>query len=148
MVSIVFNFKYLSQSFIKLSMKGVHWNPWDKQIPKLFLGNQFDQHLIEKTGETRHPFPYDFYCTGHCGKAWSNSYGLACLIICDRLCWTSSAHCPGDKFPQDIMTLPTCKCMSWQWWSVWRHDQVQHSSMSWPVTPDTQGDRLENFKWI
>ena len=36
MISIVFNFKYLSQDFIKLSMQGVFWNPEDEQILKLF----------------------------------------------------------------------------------------------------------------
>ena len=34
---------------------------FDKQISKLYLGNK-DQELKEKTGETRFPFPYDFYC--------------------------------------------------------------------------------------
>ena len=32
-------------------MKGVFWNPSDKEISKLSLGNQFDQDLKEKKGE-------------------------------------------------------------------------------------------------
>ena len=35
MVLIVFNFKYLSKNFIKLSMKGLYQNPQDEQIPVL-----------------------------------------------------------------------------------------------------------------
>ena len=35
---------------------------FDKHISKLYLGNKFDQDLKEKKGETRFPFPYDFYC--------------------------------------------------------------------------------------
>ena len=49
MVSIVFNFKYLSQNFINLSIQGVFWNPEDKQISKLSLGNKYDQDLRQQT---------------------------------------------------------------------------------------------------
>ena len=42
-VSIVFNLKYLSQNFIKLSMLGVSRNPHDEQISKLSLGFKFDE---------------------------------------------------------------------------------------------------------
>ena len=46
-------------------MQGVFWNPYDEQISKLSLGNQFDQDLKKKTGETKCQFPYDFYCKEH-----------------------------------------------------------------------------------
>ena len=42
-VSIVFNLKYLSQIFIKMSMLGVFRNPHDEQIPKLSLGFKFNE---------------------------------------------------------------------------------------------------------
>ena len=52
MLSIVFNLKYLSQNFIKFKDQGQFWNPHDEQIPKLSLGVQFDQEIMEKTWET------------------------------------------------------------------------------------------------
>ena len=51
MVSIVFNLKYHSQNFSKLSIQGVFWNPEDEQIPKLSLGNNFDPDLRQQTGK-------------------------------------------------------------------------------------------------
>ena len=45
------NLKYLSQNFIKFKDQGQFWNPHDVQIPKLSLGVQFDQEIMEKTWE-------------------------------------------------------------------------------------------------
>ena len=52
MLLIVSNLKYLSQNFIKFKDQGQFWNPHDVQIPKLSLGVQFDQEIMEKTWET------------------------------------------------------------------------------------------------
>ena len=52
-VSIVFNIKYLSQNFIKLSILGVFWNPHDKQISKLSLALIFDEDFTQKKGKNR-----------------------------------------------------------------------------------------------
>ena len=37
MIKIIFDFNYFSQSFVKLSIYGVFWNPREKQIPLLSL---------------------------------------------------------------------------------------------------------------
>ena len=62
MLSIVFNLKYLSQNFIKFKDQGQFWNPHDEQIPKLSLGVQFDQEIMEKTWETSCRKLTDCYC--------------------------------------------------------------------------------------
>ena len=62
MLSIVFNLQYLSQNFIKFKDQGQFWNPHDEQIPKLSLGVQFDQEIMEKTWETSCLKLTDHYC--------------------------------------------------------------------------------------
>ena len=62
MLSIVFNLQYLSQNFIKFKDQGQFWNPHDEQIPKLSLGVQFDQEIMEKTWETSCCKLTDHYC--------------------------------------------------------------------------------------
>ena len=63
MLSIVFNLKYLSQNFIKFKDQGQFWNHHDEQIPKLSLGVQFDQEIMEKTWETSCWKLTDWYCS-------------------------------------------------------------------------------------
>ena len=55
-LSLVFYLEYLSQNLCVLE------SSWQADF-KTVLGNQFDQDLKEKTGKTKCPFSYDFYCT-------------------------------------------------------------------------------------
>ena len=76
MLSIVFNLKYLSQNFIKFKDQGQFWNPHDEQIPKLSLGVQFDQEIMEKTWETSCLKLTDHYCINF------NIYCSFLIIFC------------------------------------------------------------------
>ena len=77
MLSIVFNLKYLSQNFIKFKDQGQFWNPHDEQIPKLSLGVQFDQEIMEKTWETSCCKLTDHYCNSSEGFNFTLISGLA-----------------------------------------------------------------------